>query len=282
MDDIQLEVQWLPAERQALLHRYGTTEQAFARNTSIEWKWTLEHKNNFVWAGSPSAGLKLKLKDDNDPHRDAAIPSYSQLPLSWANGGLGGTNISSLPGTPLGASLTAYTGPYTLRPAVKAPLTTCSRVFRWDMSVTPFKARNESKHWNLRHFQVGYPGSSFTSAEDVHKTGANVINIHQGVDTMINPFINVRHFVILALHDRLANVVHTVNWLPTFVVLVCTQYPFIPESVELLENYTRTANALGMRVKFYCESLPWCHTIESLSACLTDCVGVAFVHRLRV
>ena len=75
---------------------------------------------------------------------------------------------------------------YNLKPAVQPPTTNGSRVFRWDMSVTPFKARNESQHWDLRHFQVGYPGSAFTSAEDVHKTGANVINIHQGVDTMIN------------------------------------------------------------------------------------------------
>jgi hypothetical protein len=110
-------------------------------------------------------------QDDNDPHRDAAIPSYSQLPLSWSNGGIGGCNISAVPGTPLGASLTAYTGAYTLKPAVQPPLTNGSRVFRWDMSVTPFKPRNESLHWNLRHFQVGYPSSAFTSAEDVHKTG---------------------------------------------------------------------------------------------------------------
>jgi hypothetical protein len=30
------------------------------------------------------------------------------------------------------------------------------------------------------------------------------------------------------------------------------QYPFIPESVALLDNYTKEANALGMRVKYYC------------------------------
>ena len=35
-----------------------------------------------------------------------------------------------------------------------------------------------------------YPGSRFTSVADVMKTGANVINIHQGVATMINPYIN--------------------------------------------------------------------------------------------
>ena len=88
---------------------------------------------------------------------------------------------------------------YNLKPAVQPPATNGSRVFRWDMSVTPFKARNESQHWDLRHFQVGYPGSAFTSAEDVHKTGANVINIHQGVDTMINRTHHNGHVVFSSL-----------------------------------------------------------------------------------
>ena len=229
VDDIQLHVEWLPQPKDRLYYTgMNQLGQAFESNTSIAWKWNMARKNNFMWAGSPSAGLRVELKDDNDPHRDAAIPGYSQLPRSWSNGGQGGCNFSAIAqaaGSPLSASLTAYSGSYKLKPAVVAPLTNGSRVFRWDMSVTPFKPRNESQHWNLRHFQVGYPGSTFTSAEDVHKTGANVINIHQGVDTMINPFIN---------------------------------YPFIPESVELLANYTKTANALGMRVKFY-------YTVRELS-----------------
>lgn len=227
VDDIQLRVEWSPQPKDRLYYSgMDQLGQAFESNTSVAWKWSMARKNNFIWAGSPSAGLRLELKDDNDPHRDAAIPGYSQLPLSWAGKtNQGGCNFSAVAGSPLGASLTAYTGAYTLMRAVKAPLTNGSRVFRFDMSVTPFKARNESQHWNLRHFQVGYPDSTFTSAEDVHKTGATVINIHQGVDTMINPFIN---------------------------------YPFIPESVALLDNYTKTANALGMRVKFY-------YTVRELS-----------------
>ena len=226
LDDIQLCIEWKPQPKDQLYYMgMNQLGQAFESNTRVAWKWSMARQNNFMWAGSPSAGLKVKLKDDNDPRRDAAIPQYSVLPLSWANAGQGGVNISANPGAPLGASLVAYTGKYTLMPAVEAPLTNGSRVFRWDMSVTPFKARNESQHWNLRHFQVGYPGSTFTSAEDVHKTGATVINIHQGVDTMINPFIN---------------------------------YPFIPESVALLANYTKIANDLGMRVKFY-------YTVRELS-----------------
>ena len=59
------------------------------------------------------AGLRLELKDDNDPHRDAAIQSYGALPLSWDNGGRGGVNVTAQPsGSDLGAVLTAFTGKY--------------------------------------------------------------------------------------------------------------------------------------------------------------------------
>lgn len=190
-DDIQLNVEWLPqGKERLLLMGMGVVSAPFETNTSLTWRWSTAHRNNFMWAGSASAGIKLQLKDDNDPHRDAAIKSYSTLPLSWDNHGRGGANISAVgtgAGAPLGANFAAFTGPFTLGPVVKPPLTNGSRTFRFDMTITPFKPRNESQHWGLRHFQVGYPGSSFTSAEDVAKTGATVVNIHQGVDTMINP-----------------------------------------------------------------------------------------------
>ena len=84
---------------------------------------------------------KVQLKDDNDPHRDAAIKSYSVLPLTWDNRGRGGANISAVssggsdntPGM-LGARLTAFTGHYTLAHVVEPPSTNGSRVFRFDRS----------------------------------------------------------------------------------------------------------------------------------------------------
>jgi hypothetical protein len=237
VEDIRLQIEWAPQPKEGIYYM-GMAQhgQAVAASTAAKWHWSTSAPNNFMWAGSASAGLRVELKDDNDPHRDAAIKSYSTLPLTWDNIGRGGVNITAVPlaaaaggggggGVDLGLILTAYTGPYTLAPAVAPPAVNGSRTFRFDMSVTPFKPRDEAQHWKLRHFQVGYPGSAFTSAEDVHKTGATVINIHQGVDTMINPFIN---------------------------------YPFIPESVALLANYTQTANKLGMRVKFY-------YTVRELS-----------------
>ena len=226
--DIRLDIEWLPqAQERLMLMGMGVVSGAFENNTSVAWHWSTQSRNNFMWAGSASAGMKVQLKDDNDPHRDAAIKSYTTLPLTWHNNGRGGANITAVTTAddPIGAKFVAFTGAYTLAPKVDPPLTNGSRVFRFDLTVTPFKARNESQHWGLRHFQVGYPGPAFTSAEDVAKTGATVVNIHQGVDTMINPFIN---------------------------------YPFIPESVALLDNYTRTANALGMRVKYY-------YTVRELS-----------------
>lgn len=63
LDDIQLCIEWLP-QRKDRLYYMGMNQlgQAFEGNTSIGWEWTLAHQNNFMWAGSPSAGLKVKLK----------------------------------------------------------------------------------------------------------------------------------------------------------------------------------------------------------------------------
>eukprot|EP00039_Didymoeca_costata_P024761 m.11370 g.11370 ORF g.11370 m.11370 type:complete len:1033 (-) comp4432_c0_seq1:114-3212(-) len=193
----------------------GHEAQLAPPNSSYPWKWSLTHLNNYMWVGTAFAGIKLHLKEEGD---DYASPrqSYTTLPLSWSNGGLGGCNMTvSETGE---FTVQAYTGPRIL--SASDPLT-----LRFDLTVTPFRTPNETQHWSLRHFQVGYPGSQFTSVNDVYKTGATVINIHQGVASMINPYIN---------------------------------YPFEPESVALLANYTADANALGMRVKFY-------YTVRELS-----------------
>ena len=187
LDDIQLEIEWLPQPDEKsgmMLMGMGVVSGPVEKNTSVAWHWSTYTKNNFMWAGTASAGMKLQLKDDNDLHRDAAIKSYSVLPLTWDNKGRGGTNITAVAASAgasaLGTKAVAFTGPYTLPPKVEPPLSNGSRVFRFDLSVTPFRARNESQHWGLRHFQVGYPAATFTSAAAVAKTGATVVNIHQG------------------------------------------------------------------------------------------------------
>ena len=69
---------------------------------------------------------------------------------------------------------------------------------------------------------------------------ATVVTLHQGIPglvngSMVNPYIN---------------------------------YPFVPDTVALLENYTEQAHALGMGVKFY-------YTIRELSN------HAAEIHALR-
>lgn len=134
--DIRLEIEWLPQPKERMmLAGMGVLTGALQRNTTVAWKWSLAHKNNFMWAGTASAGLKLQLKDDNDLYRDAAEKSYSSLPLTWDNHGRGGANITALSQAndpqggdtvapeDLGARIVAYTGQYTLSPKVQVRLT---------------------------------------------------------------------------------------------------------------------------------------------------------------
>ena len=138
--DIRLEIEWLPQPKERMmLAGMGVVTGALQRNTTVAWKWSLAHKNNFMWAGTASAGLKLQLKDDNDLYRDAAEKSYSSLPLTWDNHGRGGANITALSQAndpqggdtvapeDLGARIVAYTGQYTLSPKVQVRLTRLKR-----------------------------------------------------------------------------------------------------------------------------------------------------------
>ena len=138
--DIRLEIEWLPQPKERMmLAGMGVLTGALQQNTTVAWKWSLAHKNNFMWAGTASAGLKLQLKDDNDLYRDAAEKSYSSLPLTWDNNGRGGANITALSQAndlqggdtaapeDLGTRIVAYTGQYTLFPKAKVRLTRLKR-----------------------------------------------------------------------------------------------------------------------------------------------------------
>jgi hypothetical protein len=74
---------------------------------------------------------------------------------------------------------------------------------------------------------MGYPDDTFIGVDAIKATGATVINIHQGVDTAINPYIN---------------------------------YPFLEQTVQQLTNYTNWAHTEGLRVKFY-------YTVRYIASC---------------
>lgn len=150
--------------------------------------------------------FKLKGEDaswDNPLHTiDTAT-----APASWYNNGAGGANITYGQDT---VTVSAFSG------SLELPLA-ASLTYNFDFMITPLRVLDTAAHFNARFYQVGYPQSNYVSPQAVRATGANIVNIHQGVSTL-NPYIN---------------------------------YPFVPDEVPVLSNYTAEAKSLGMRSKFY-------------------------------
>ena len=165
----------------------GKAEPITGNVTNKHWKWSQTKRSSAVWVGSAEAGLRFHLKgadkDWDSPSVELMLLCQPPLNGEGHHAGAGGCNATANPRTSE-VTLAAYTGATSLKNADD------SLSLHFDMSITPFKTANQSQHWSLRHFQVGYPSSKFTSAVDVKAAGANVINIHQGVQTMINPYIN--------------------------------------------------------------------------------------------
>ena len=91
------------------------------------------------------------------------------------------------------------------------------------MMFTPAHPIDLASHWKSRYLQIGYGGVQYTTPAAVAATGVTVATLHQGIGgihngTMINPYIN---------------------------------WPFVPEIVTFMENFTSQAHAVNMQVKFY-------------------------------
>ena len=106
------------------------------------------------------------------------ILTEGELPPEWHNNGRGGVRVSK------GAVVTAFGGGRTL--AAGESLT-----FRFELLLTPCRPLAWSAHWEEhRYYQVGYPDTALVQPEEIAAHGAKVINIHQGVDGLLNPYIN--------------------------------------------------------------------------------------------
>jgi len=98
--------------------------------------------------------------------------------------------------------------------------------FAFEVLLTPCKPLDTSHHWEQRYYQVGYPSTQLIQPDAVAATGATVLNIHQGVDGGLNPYIN---------------------------------YPFQKETMQELGSYVDRAHAEGLSVKAY-------YTVRELSS----------------
>jgi hypothetical protein len=159
-----------------------------------------------MWAGDTDGGLRIKWKG---PGSEWDNPAYRGEP-SWYNSGHSTITVANASGSQSDlVHVHTSTGPLNVTQAVPT-------VFHIDLCITPFKPRAEqlNSHFQSRYFQIGYPDHHMYSAQEVAATGATIATIHQGVDSMINPYIN---------------------------------WPFAPASVELQANFSSQFAALSNR-----------------------------------
>lgn len=193
---------------------------------AAQWLWNAAQAYNSLWVGRVEAGLFVMPKGSgtrwNNPLFSKDSPVIPFIPPSW-----GGVNASTQNSTNTGVlvsngSVTIWSGPRQLRAGVPVE-------YLLDLALTPSKPINWTTHWKGRIFQVGY-GTNYISPQDVRAGGASIVTLHQGVSgvingSLVNPYIN---------------------------------YPFGPDVVPFLANYSEQAHALGMGFKFY-------YTVRELS-----------------
>ena len=189
----------------------------------ISWRWSNATGDNSLWLGRPEAGILVKLRGDgNEWETPMPRGDFSYVPFvpeSW--GGVDAAN-GRFGVNVTGGGAVAFSGQRTL--------TSDSAVcFQFDLILTPSRPVDFHKHWSNRQIQVGYE-IGYTTPQEASDMGATVVTLHQGIEgivngSLVNPYIN---------------------------------YPFLPETVDFLANYTRESHALGLAVKYY-------YTIRELS-----------------
>ena len=170
-----------------------------------------------LWVGDVNGGLRIKWKGagsewDSPAYRGSSSWGKSSTRINVVNVSTASSSESDseVAGPPLVSILT------TVGPTLDLPVAAADGIpisFHLDMCVTPFKARAEAadEHWQSRYFQVGYPDHHMYTPDEVAETGATIATIHQGVNSMINPYIN---------------------------------WPFAKESVAIQSNFSREFSAL--------------------------------------
>ncbi|KAL1519036.1 hypothetical protein AB1Y20_003304 [Prymnesium parvum] len=203
----------------------GVAAQPFA------WRWALGTGNNAVWVGRAEAGVFLRLRGEGrqweDPMFSSDFGVIPFIPPSW--GGEGTTPTTNRTANGANASVGADEVRVLVFSGARRVGAVAQR-FLFDVAATPSKPLNLSRRFEQRYLQVGY-NTPYISPQQAAAMGASVVTLHQGIPglvngTLVNPYIN---------------------------------YPFVPVTVELMENYTSQARALGLRTKFY-------YTIRELSS----------------
>jgi len=194
--DFALEI---PMRPDAARYMVGMGRKGGLRPERWDWQWDIRRANNHVWLGGVNAGLQCKLKNVT-PHWALYGLQDSGLYKDWSgDDGKGGCTVRERNGAVV---VRAYTGPMTVSKGRELH-------FNFGLLITPVKPLDQ-RHWSWRY----YHAHKARPVADVAKTGATVINLHQG--DALNPHIN---------------------------------YPFL--TADKIAEYARAAHDAGMKVKIY-------------------------------
>ncbi|HUZ46807.1 MAG TPA: glycoside hydrolase domain-containing protein [Terriglobia bacterium] len=197
--DIRLE---LPLRKEIATYMMGLGRKGGYRPKAWKWVWDINRANNMVWVGEVGAGLQCKLKGQKETW-DMYDLKTEGVPDSWGNSGKGGCTVAEEDDQVV---VRAYSGERILEPGAEL-------VFAFGLLVTPVKPLNPD-HWTERYYQQGYPEPGAVPVEKLLRSGATIVNIHQGNE--LNPYIN---------------------------------YPFL--TVDKLASYVNGVHAAGLKAKIY-------------------------------
>ena len=170
-----------PFSREASRYNMGLGKSGgYFQDIQLHWD-GLRHDS--LYTGTVNAGAMIRLKAEH--YRTPLINVYyHNLPIirptdTWDNAGNG--TISSKK-TADGSDFTARTGAFFLKQGE-------TRVFRYEVFLTPFKPVNYRKHYATRYYQSYHLGDEeYKHLKKAEKAGLNYFNVHHG--NSLHPYIN--------------------------------------------------------------------------------------------
>ncbi len=190
VNDIRLEI---PLRKEIAAYMMGLGRKGGYRPKVWKWVWDINRANNEVWIGEVKAGIQCQLKGPKEVWNMFDLKSEG-IPKAWGNQGKGGCTITEEAEQVM---IRAYSGERTLEPGDEL-------WFNFALAVTPAKPLNPA-HWDQRYYQQGYPEPGAVPVEQLVRSGATIVNIHQGNE--LNPYINYPFLTM----DRLASYVNEVH-----------------------------------------------------------------------
>ncbi len=166
----------IPFTKDASKYMMGLGQKGGYRPDHFNWKWDVASKNqDGAWIGNVQAGLQFSLRDENYV-RPLNTNFYLQkpllLPASWANGKLGGINISEEKDAVV---VNNYSGERTLKKGEVL-------YYNFNLLITPFHTLNTDFQWSTRFYH------KYESIDTIRASSATVANIHHA--TPVNPWLN--------------------------------------------------------------------------------------------